>query len=117
MIATSIEHVRPGRTAHEWVVRTVAELKGADPFAPVTLIAPNYYAGRQARWALGRAGGYVNVRSMLLGDIATQIAGPVGSIQPLTPVLEESAIRAAIRKVGGVLAPVAHHRSLHQTLL
>jgi ATP-dependent helicase/nuclease subunit B len=117
LTVTTIERIRPGRAAHAWVIRTVEDLKGSDPFAPVTLIAPNYYAGRQARWALAGAGGYVNVRSMLLGDIATQIAGPAESIQPLTPVLEESAIRAAVRKVGGVLAPVAHHRALHQALL
>ena len=63
--------------------------------APVTLIAPNYYAGRQARWVLARDGGYLNVRSLLLSDVATQVlSGPPGGAQPLTPVLEESAVRA-----------------------
>ena len=118
MIAPTIERVRPGRTAQEWVRRSVAELKGDDALAPVTLIAPNYYAGRQTRWALARADGYLNVRSMLLTDVAAQIAGlEVDGVEPLTPVLEESAVRAAITEVGGVLASVAHHRSLHQVLL
>ena len=40
-----------------------------------------------------------------------------GQEQPLTPVLEESAVRAAIHRFGGVLSPLAHHRTLHQTLL
>jgi len=116
--APQIVRVRPGPTAQEWVQRTVAELKGDDPLRPVTLIAPNYYAGRQARWVLARSGGYLNVRSMLLSDVATQVlsASPAQE-QPLTRVLEESAVRAAIHRFGGVLAPLAHHRSLHQTLL
>src|SRR5207302_8852652 len=93
--APHIVRVRPGHSAQEWVRRTVAELKGDDPLAPVTLIVPNYYAGRQARWLLARSGGYVNVRSLLLGDVASNIA-PLRGTLPLTPVLEESAVRAAI---------------------
>src|SRR5579859_6466499 len=113
-----IVRVRPGRTAQDWVRRTVAELKDDDPFSPVTLIAPNYYAGRQTRWLLACTGGYINVRSMLLSDVATQVvSGMPGQEQPLTPVLEESAVRAAICRYGGVLSPLAHHRTLHQTLL
>src|SRR3984893_4260736 len=113
-----IHQVRPGRTAQDGVQRTFAELKGDDPLGPVTLIAPNYYAGRQARWVLARSGGYINVRSMLLSDLATQVvAGLPGQEQPLTPVIEESAVRAAIHRFGGVLSPLAHHRTLHQTLL
>src|SRR6266481_7187055 len=75
MHTNTIEFVRPGRATHAWVARTVAELKGGDPLAPVTLVVPNYYAGRQIRWTLAMAGGYVNVRSMLLGDLAEQIVG------------------------------------------
>ena len=98
--------------------RIVAELKSGDPLRPVTLIAPNYYAGRQARWLLARGGGYVNVRSMLLSDVATQVVSGLPDLeQPLTPVLEESAVRAAIHHSGGVLSSLAHHRTLHQTLL
>src|SRR5579864_8792392 len=114
----TIEFVRPGQAAHAWVARTVAELKNGDPFAPITLIAPNYYAGRQIRWSLAAGGGYVNVRSMLLGDLAEQVLGVVmASQEPLTPVLEQSAIRVSARRTGGVLAPVAHHPALHQSLL
>ena len=65
---STIEFVRPGRSTHVWIASTVRELKGGDPLAPVTLVVPNYYAGRQIRWALAAEGGYVNVRSMLLGD-------------------------------------------------
>jgi ATP-dependent helicase/nuclease subunit B len=111
-------HVRPGRTAQEWVRGAIAALKSDDPLAPVTLVAPNYYAGRQTRWLLARSGGYVNVRSMLLTDVATQlVSGTAGLEQPLTAVLEESAVRTAIHRFGGVLSPLAHHRSLHRALV
>src|SRR3979411_2822192 len=64
------------------------------------------------------AGGYVNVRSMLLGDLAEQIVGVDTTAQePLTPVLEQSAVRQATHQMGGGLAPVAHHPALHQPLL
>src|SRR6266550_966687 len=103
---STIEFVRPGRATHAWVARVVTELKNGDPLAPVTLVVPNDYAGRQIRWTLAAAGGYVNVRSMLLGDLAEQIVGLGTSGQdPLTPVLEQSAVREAIRRTGGVLAP------------
>src|SRR6266542_4481682 len=116
--SSRLQRVRPGRSTHEWVRQTIAELKGNDPFAPVTLLAPNYYAGRQTRWSLARAGGYVNVRSMLIGDLAEQIVGHEAlDLPPLTPVLEEAAVRAAVRQVGGAFAQVAHHRALHQSLL
>src|SRR5260370_2789096 len=118
MHTNTIEFVRPGRATHAWVARTVAELKGGDPLAPVTLVVPNHHAGRQIRWTLAMAGGYVNVRSMLLGDLAEQIVGVDTTAQePLTPVLEQSAVRKATCLTGGVLAPVAHHPALHQTLL
>ena len=101
-----------------WVARTVAKLKGGDPFSPVSLIVPNYYSGRQIRWTLASNGGYVNVRSILLGDLAEQVLGIAMTAQrPLTPVLEQSAVREAARRTGGVLAPVAHHPALHQSLL
>src|SRR5438128_943190 len=91
---STIEFVRPGRATHVWIASTVRELKGGDPLAPVTLVVPNYYAGRQIRWTLAGEGGYVNVRSMLLGDVAEQIVGvETGGQHPLSPVLEQSAVR------------------------
>src|SRR4051794_21173962 len=91
---STVEFVRPGVATHAWVQRTVAEVKDGDPLAPVTVIAPNYYAGRQIRWTLAGSDGYVNVRTMLLGDLAEQILGAAAIDQePLTPVLEQSAVR------------------------
>src|ERR1700716_3618156 len=118
MHTNTIEFVRPGRATHAWVARTVPEPKGGDPLAPVTLVVPIYYAGRQIRWTLAASGGYVNVRSMLLGDLAEQIVGlDTGGLEPLTPVLEQSAVHEATRRTAGVLAPVCHHPALHHTLL
>src|SRR5215204_2270846 len=90
----SISWVRTGRAAQAWMARTVGELKADDPLASVTIVVPNYYAGRQLRWALAKAGGCVNVRTMLLGDLATQLLMGTAELErPLTAVLEESAVR------------------------
>jgi hypothetical protein len=54
---------------------------------------------------------------MLLGDIATALLIDILDRQrPLTAVLEESAVRQAVRQVGGPLTPLAHHRALQQAL-
>src|SRR6266568_1316488 len=52
-----------------------------------------------------------------VGRSTQVVSGLPAQEQPLTPVLEESAVRAAIHRFGGVLSPLAHHRTLHQTLL
>src|SRR5262245_27101915 len=94
--AAKISWVRAGGAAQDWVVRTVRILKAGDPLTPVTVVVPNYYAGRQLRWVVADAGGSVNVRTMLLGDIATQLLiGIPDEARPLTAVLEESAVREA----------------------
>jgi hypothetical protein len=114
----NLNSVRPGGAAQAWVVRTVRDLKAGDPLAPVTIVVPNYYAGRHLRWALAEAGGSVNVRTMLLGDVAAQLLiGMPDQERPLTAVIEESAVREAVRQVGGSLTPLAHHRALHQALM
>ncbi|HEY1294390.1 MAG TPA: PD-(D/E)XK nuclease family protein [Chloroflexota bacterium] len=118
MPSVDLSWAPPGMAAQDWVRHAIHEVKAGDPLAPVTVIVPNYYAGRQLRWALARAGGCVNVRTLLLGDVATQLlSGTVGGESPLTVVVEESAVREAVRRVGGVLTPLAHHRALHQALL
>ncbi|MBV9327888.1 MAG: PD-(D/E)XK nuclease family protein, partial [Chloroflexi bacterium] len=79
---------------------------------------PNYYAGRQIRWGLAADDGYVNVRTLLIGDLAEQVLGVrLSGLSPLTPVVEQSAVRVAARLTGGVLEPVAHHPALHESLL
>src|SRR5437762_7995697 len=103
----TIEFIRPGRATHAWVVGTVQELKSDDALSPVALVVPNYYAGRQIRWALAQNGGYLNVRSILLGDLAQQVLGLEGTPpNPLTPVLEQSAVRVATRRAGGCWRPL-----------
>ena len=117
-LRSGLNRTLPGHGLQGWVLRTVRELKADDALAPVTLIVPNYYSGRQLRWMLAQAGGYANVRTILLGDLATQLLiGTAAAQRPLTMVLEESAVRQAVRSVGGVLRPLAHHRALHQALM
>ena len=48
------------------------DLKANDPLAPVMVVAPNYLRGAAIVVYLARAGGSVNVRTMLMGDFATQ---------------------------------------------
>ena len=43
-----------GPAAHEALARAVAQAKGGDPLAPVTVVVPNHYVGLAARRALGR---------------------------------------------------------------
>src|ERR1051326_4867303 len=88
--ACTIDLARPGGAVHQWVARTLAELKADGPRAPVTLVVPNYYAGRQIGWALAADDGYVNVRTLLIGDLAEQVLGVrMSSLSPLTSVVEQ----------------------------
>ena len=117
---TIIEYVRPGRTALAWLAQSVAELKCGDPLRPVTVIVPNYVLGRFARRHLARAGGFiqVNVRTLRMVELAANIAPPpVEGRDALDPILEASAVRAALMAADTVLTPLAHQLSVHDTLL
>ena len=86
----------------DWVARSIAQLKEGDPPRPTTVVVPNFFAGRFIRRYLGRRGGAINVRTVLLGQLADEICrataqGPIGPA--LTPSFEASAIRAALKQV------------------
>jgi ATP-dependent helicase/nuclease subunit B len=109
--------LRPGPAAEAWLETKVAELKGADPLAPLTVIVPSNYAGLALRRRLA-ATGYANVRHAVLPRLAEALGGPALAAQgkqPLTPVTEEAAIRAALRKAGGI-GPQTEHRAVVGTL-
>ncbi|MHB8618362.1 MAG: PD-(D/E)XK nuclease family protein [Chloroflexota bacterium] len=113
-----IEMARPGLSAVAWVGGVARDLKGSDPLAPVTVLAPNMFAGRQVRWHLARQGGYVNLQAMRLGELAARLALAGEPLRPaLTAVLEGSALRRAIGMAGGPLAALDPHPALHQALL
>jgi ATP-dependent helicase/nuclease subunit B len=109
--------VRPGRSAFDWLRGVVANLQPPGSFRPVTVLVPNDYAGRQARWHLARSGGYVGVRMLRLRQAAAMLAPrrgvPLGS---LLTIVEQSAVREAVQRHGGPLAEI-EHPSLNQALL
>lgn len=110
--------VRPGPDAFVWLANVVRDLKRDDPFRPVTVLVPNDYAGRMMHWHLGRSGGYVNVIAARVSQVIAAIAQSAASrrLPPLLPILEESAVREALRRHASAFGSVGH-RSLQQALL
>ncbi|HVD01655.1 MAG TPA: PD-(D/E)XK nuclease family protein [Candidatus Dormibacteraeota bacterium] len=109
--------LRPGPAAEAWLDARVAELKGADALAPLTVVVPSHYAALTLRRRLA-AGGYANVRHVILARVAESIGGPALAAMgrsPLTSVTEEAAIRAALRQAGGI-GPQTEHRAVVTTL-
>jgi hypothetical protein len=112
----SLFYVRPGPAALAWLADTVRELQDGDPLRLVTVLVPNEFAGRHARWALAEAG-YANVGTMRLTAAALEVARPArpASARLLDPVLEEGAARATVRAQPAFGA--IDHPSLHGALL
>ncbi|MGH2458234.1 MAG: hypothetical protein ACRDIY_05135, partial [Chloroflexota bacterium] len=116
--APTLAFVRPGPSAFGWLVSAVRDLKGGDPLRPVAVIVPNNVAGLQVTWHLSRNGGYVNVRTLRLSQLETEVARPTRAPRQgfLSPVLEASAVRAVLRDCRDQLGGI-EHRSLQQALL
>jgi RecB family exonuclease len=107
---------RPGAEALEWLAAAIGELKGADPLAPVAVVAPNLAAGRLALRRVAGGSGYVNVTATRLGDLAAEMARPLlAGRQALTPVVELAAARAAACETPA-LRGLAGHLNLAQAL-
>jgi ATP-dependent helicase/nuclease subunit B len=112
---------RPARAALEALV---AEAKGADPLAPVTVAVPSNYAGlslrRQgARFGTDGAPGLVNVRFLALNRVAELLGAPFLAEPdrvPLTPEARFEATRVALAEDPGVFASVAGHPSTVRAL-
>ena len=113
-----IAFVRPGPNALTWLREAVADLKGVSPLRPVSVLVPNQYTGHLVFAHLARAGGYVNVRALRLGQAIATVARPDGvpGRAILQPILEESAVRAALRLCAGPFQAI-DHRSLQQALI
>ena len=65
-----------GRPARERLQVMVAEAKAGNPFAPVTVVPPNAYAGIGLRRMLGGDGGLLNVGFMAITRLAEQLGAP-----------------------------------------
>src|SRR5438552_11302292 len=91
----------------------VAEAKGDDPLAPVTVAVPSTYAGlalRRRRSALGS----VNVRFQSLNRLAELLGAPVlaePDRRPLTPAVRAEAVRQVLAADAGPFGAVADHPS------
>ena len=113
-----LAYVRPGPNALTWLRGAVADLQGQSPLRPVSILVPNRFTGHLVLGHLARADGYVNVRAMRLGQAIATVARPSGvpGRAILQPVLEESAVRAALRLCAGPFQAI-DHRSLQQALI
>ena len=93
--------------------RIVGAAQQGDPLAPVTVVGPSVYSNLTMRQELGRYG-FANVRFLVFPRLAEFLGAPSLASQgrgPLTPVLENAAIRAVTSKASGVLSQVSSHSS------
>ena len=105
-----------GRPARERLQAMVAEAKAGNPFAPVTVVPPNAYAGIGLRRMLGGDGGLLNVGFMAITRLAEQLGAPTMASQrrrPLSAAAEMAVIRTVAVEVVGQepLGSVAAHSS------
>ena len=112
---------RFGVAARERLQGLVQEAKAANPLAPVTVAAPNPYAGISLRRILAGEGGLLNVRFMVTARLAEYLGAPAMADRgkrPLSPLVEAATVRAAAGEIAGqgVLGDVSHHPSLHRSL-
>lgn len=104
---------RQSRALQGELWRLVREVKGSDPLAPVTVVAPSRYAGLSLRQELGRDG-FANVRFIILPVLAELLGGGAlarAGRKPLPPLLENVWLRAALAERGGALGGVSAHAS------
>jgi RecB family exonuclease len=113
---------QPARSALEALV---AEAKGDDPLAPVSVAVPSSYAGlslrrHDARFARNRAPGLVNVRFLALNRVAELLGAPFLAEPDRVPLTAEArleAARVALAEEPGDFAPVAGHPSTVRALV
>ncbi|TMD06611.1 MAG: PD-(D/E)XK nuclease family protein [Chloroflexi bacterium] len=112
-----LARVRPGAAAEGWLDARLAELRGGDPLTPATIVVPSNYAGLNQRRRLA-VNAYANIRTAVMARLAEMAGAPelaAGGRLPLSRVIEEAAIRRAVREVGG-LGPQTDHRAVVTTL-
>ena len=104
-----VERQSPGLRNRLW--RLIAEAKGDDVLAPVTVVGPSMYANLSLRHELGSKG-FANVRFIVM-PVLSEMLGAATLAQagrrPLTAVLEGVAVRAALADATGALASVSTH--------
>ena len=104
-----VESQSPGLRNRLW--QLIAEAKGNDILAPVTVVGPSRYANLSLRQELGLSG-FANIRFIVM-PVLSEMLGAAALSQsgrrPLTAALEGVAIRAALAEANGALASVNTH--------
>lgn len=109
--------VRPGSAARGWLFARIRSLQMVDALRAVTVVVSNHYLGLALRRELAQVG-YANVRFVVLARVAESIGAPslaARGLSPLSPILEDAAVRAALRRSED-LGSVAVHRSVVEAL-
>ncbi len=105
--------VAPQRALHA-LAAAIADSKGTNLLAPVTVAVPTNTCGVMARRALGRAGGIVGVDVVTLNRLAELVAGPqlaeAGRSPMSTPVIDLT-IASILAADPGPFGAVATHPS------
>lgn len=120
-------HAPAGRPAAEALAAAVADAKGGDPLAPVTVLVPSAPAGISLRRLLGSGAvtapgtrpGVCNVRFLPADRVSELIGAPSLAAEgrrPLTAAARAEAVRASLLADPGVFAPVADHPSTERVL-
>ena len=113
-----------GPAAHEALARAVAEAKGDDPLAPVTVVVPNHYVGLAARRALGRRGhngtrGVAAVAFHTAYDLAERLGGAEMAAEGrrgVTMTVIAAAVRTVLRRDPGHFRGVESHPATERAL-
>ena len=113
-----------GPAAHEALARAVAEAKGDDPLAPVTVIVPNHYVGLAARRALGRHGhngtrGVAAVAFHTAYSLAERLGGAEMAAEGrrgVTMTVIAAAVRTVLRRDPGHFRGVESHPATERAL-
>jgi ATP-dependent helicase/nuclease subunit B len=118
LLTTKVTRVRPGRQSLVWLKSKIAELKGSDPLAPVTVVVASNHIGLAARRGLARDG-YANVRFGVMGRLVEPYGAPAlaaAGKSPLTLPSQQAAIREAVRRAGQGFGDVGKHPALVRAL-
>ena len=113
-----------GPAAHEALARAVAEAKGGDPLARVTVVVPNHYVGLAARRALGRRAhngtrGVAAVAFHTAYDLAERLGGAEMAAEGrrgVTMTVIAAAVRTVLRRDPGHFRGVESHPATERAL-
>ncbi len=114
----------PPATAH--LAEVVAEAKGDDPLASVTVVVPHNYAGVSARRSLGRSvvtgqrAGVAAVQFLTAYRLAELLGGPrlaAAGRRPVSTAVLAATVRGVLASNPGIFARVREHPATERALV